>query len=261
MKFEESPNTFKPRFIRKVKSGQDNFVMLLRQRLHYIEAGQGDPIIMIPGSYVTYRIWNRLLPLLAAEYRVLAPEYPGGLPGKAVDLSLFEQTDLILQFTRQLNLGKVVLMGGLKGGGVIFHLAAAYPDLVRAIVGVEGGLIQPDGAHNGPKNALLKQWDRLKSVRKAKLDLEGEARAIKCPLMYLYGTGSDYKTIQLERNIAYLKENLPQAWIVALEGTMQGLARNSPEEIANLVLEFLNTALKQSPQVPPELKQPAPGAT
>jgi len=261
VKFEESPNSFRPRIIRKVKTGQDNFVMIQHQRLHYVEAGEGEPIIMVPGSYVTYRIWNHLLPLLAAEYRVLAPEYPGGLPGKAVELSLFEQTDLILKFGEQLKLGKVILMGGVKGGGVIFHLAALYPEMVKAIIGLEGGLIQPDGEHNHPKNALLKQWDRLKSVRKAKLDLEDEAREIKCPLLYLYGTGSDYKIIQLERNIAYLKENLPKAWIVALEGTMQGSARSCPQEIVNIILEFLHAALREDPASSTEQGKGGAGAT
>ena len=105
-------------------------------------------------------------------------------------------------------------------------------------------LFNPKKAARGPKNALRKQWDRLRGVGKPKLNLKEEALLIKCPLMYLYGTGSDYKTIQLEKNVAYLKGNLPQAWIAALEGSMQTLARNSPEEIANLILEFLRVSLR-----------------
>jgi pimeloyl-ACP methyl ester carboxylesterase len=243
VKFEDSPKTFKPRFVRKTKGGQDRFILLQNQRVHYVEAGEGEPLVMIPGSFITYRIWNQLLPLLALEYRVLAPEYPGGSVGKAVDLTVPEQTAFILKFVQQLNLDKVIFMGGLKGGGVVFDLAARYPLLVEAIIGVEGGLIQPQDCARGPKNALRKQWDRLRAVGKAKLDLKDEALLIKCPLMYVYGTGSDFKTIQLEKNIAYLKANLPQAWIVALEGSMQTLARNSPEEIADLILEFLRASL------------------
>ena len=96
MKFEDSPKTFKPRLVRRTKSGQDKFVLVGNQRVHYLEAGQGAPMVLIPGSFITYRIWNILLPLLAAEYRVLAPEYPGGSVGKAVDLTVPEQTDFIL---------------------------------------------------------------------------------------------------------------------------------------------------------------------
>jgi pimeloyl-ACP methyl ester carboxylesterase len=255
MKFEDSPKNFRPRIVRKMKYGLDKFVLLQHQRLHYVEAGAGAPLILVPGSYITYRIWNRLLPLLAAEYRVLAPEYPGGLPGKAVELSAAEQGDLILRFMRQLNLESVILLGGLKGGGVIFDLAARFPSLVKAIVAIEGGLIQPEKTLIGPKNALLKQWDRLRKPGRPRHDLEEEASSIKCPLLYLYGTGSDYKTILLEKNIAYLKTRLPQSWIVALEGSMQNLARNSPQEIAGLILEFLRTSFKNLP--PPGKDHPA----
>jgi pimeloyl-ACP methyl ester carboxylesterase len=245
VRFEDSPNSFKPRIIHKVRYGQDKFILLKNQRVHYIDAGEGDALVLLPGSYITYRIWNRLLPLLATEYRVLAPEFPGGLPGKAIDLTLPEQEELILQFLAQLNLEKVILLGGLKGGGTIFDLAARYPRLVQAIIAIEGGLIQSERPSHAPKNALLKHWDRLKTVGRPRMGLEEEARSIRCPLLYLYGTGSDYKTIQLERNVAYLKSYLPHSWIVAIEGSIQSLSRSNPQEIAELILDFLRTSRKQ----------------
>jgi pimeloyl-ACP methyl ester carboxylesterase len=239
MKFGDSPNTFKPRFVHRTKTGQDKFILLGHQRIHYIEAGQGAPLILAPGSFITSRIWNSLMPLLSMEYLVFAPEYPGGPAGRAIEIPLHEQTELIFRFVQQLELGKTHLIGGLQAGRAIFDFAARYPQLVDHIIGLEGGIIRAQKAEKVPKNALLRQLERLNAVRKAKLGLEEEAKSIKSPILYLYGTGSDYKTILLEKNLEYLKKNLPQAWIVALEGSMPNLARTSPHEIADLILEFL----------------------
>ena len=46
-------------------------------RLHYVEAGAGEPILLIPGAFTTYRAWNRVLAGLSLHARVLAVDYVG----------------------------------------------------------------------------------------------------------------------------------------------------------------------------------------
>ena len=39
--------------------GKDCFVEVASYTLHYVEVGAGEPVLLIPGSFSTYRSWNR----------------------------------------------------------------------------------------------------------------------------------------------------------------------------------------------------------
>jgi pimeloyl-ACP methyl ester carboxylesterase len=282
--------------------GVDKFVTVQKYKLHYVEAGEGYPVILIPGSYSTYRAWSRLVPLLSGEYRLLALDYLGvgdsDKPRQGFNYTIQEQADIIAAMVRQLNLGKVNLIGGSYGGAIVFDFAARFPEMVDKIVSIEGGVVKPDhpgiepleyclkfpvigdlfvqivrtGILNKPaarvvsgkwypvmthedKHEVLKQiesnsrtalripWYKISIARKTSPDIEEIAKSIKSPILYLYGTKSDFKKILLEKNIQYLRTYLPQAWIVALEGGIHDLAMQKPAEVANLIREFLQKRL------------------
>ena len=288
------------RIIRKAKYGTDKFVLVGLYKLHYVEAGAGEPTILIPGSYSTYRVWNRLMPLLAKEFRLLAFDYLGvgdsDKPRKGFDYTIQEQTDIIARAVRQLELGRVNLIGGSYGGAIVFDFASRYPDLTGKIVSIEGGIVKPDKMKGDPLEYCLKfpvigdllvqvartgvlnkpvakvvvgkwyssmtptdkaetleqvscnaksasriPWYKISLARKTSKDIEETARSIKAPILYLYGTESNFKEILLDRNLEYLKTYLPQSWIVALEGGIHDLALQKPAEVADLILEFLKS--------------------
>lgn len=300
---EKSRNNNSFRVIRKAKYGVDKFALVQKYKIHYVEAGQGAPILMIPGSYSTYRVWNRLMPLLAREYRILALDYLGvgdsDKPKQGFDYTIQEQTDVVAEFVRLLNLGKVTLIGGSYGGAIAFDFAARYPDLTQKIVSIEGGVIRPDeikgafmeyclklpvvgdlfvqvartGILNKPvakaitgewypemthedRHEVLQQvasnartasrvpWYKISVARKASNNLEEIARSITAPILYLYGTRSNFKEILLEKNLEYLTKYLPHAWIIAVEGGIHDLAMQKPTEVADLILEFLHRKLE-----------------
>ncbi len=57
--------------------GTDRYVSAAGFRLHYVEAGEGNPLVLVPPSFATCRNWQRVAPGLAAHYRVLALDYMG----------------------------------------------------------------------------------------------------------------------------------------------------------------------------------------
>jgi pimeloyl-ACP methyl ester carboxylesterase len=295
---QNSASTVPHRLFRKAKYGIDKFILVGLYKIHYVEAGQGEPIILIPGSYSTYRAWNRLLPVLGKEHRLLALDYLGvgdsDKPRKGFGYTIQEQTDLIAEMVKQLGLKRVSLIGGSYGGDIVFDFAARYAELVNKIVSIEGGVIRPDkmkaapleyclkfpvigdlfvqvarsGALNRPaaraivgkwypymtpsdreetleqvnsnvKTASRIPWYKISIARKTSGSIAEEAKGIKSPVLYLYGTKSNTREILLDKNIEYLKQYLPQAWIVALEGGIHDLALQKPEEVADLILEFL----------------------
>jgi pimeloyl-ACP methyl ester carboxylesterase len=286
------------RVFHKAKFGVDRFILVQTYKIHYVEAGAGEPVILIPGTYSTYRVWNRLMPLLAGDFRLLALDYVGtgdsDKPTKGFDYTVQEQTDIIVRMIRQMGLDKVSLIGGSYGGAIVFDFAARYPELTSKIVSIEGGVVRPDkikgdpleyclrfpivgdifarvvrsGMLNKPmaktvtgqwyvsmtpadrkevleqisfntKSASRVPWYKISLASKISKDIEEEAKSIKIPVLYLYGTKSDFKEIHLEKNIKFFTKYLPNAWIEAVEGGIHDLAMQKPNEIADLILEFL----------------------
>ncbi len=251
-----------PRLFHKAGYGLDKFILVGKHKLHYVEAGNGDPVVLIPGSHTTCRAWNRLMPLLGEHYRILALDYPGvgnsDKPRKGFNYTLQEQTDLIAVMVKQLGLNKVNLIGGLYGGAIAFDFAARYTGLVNKIVSIEGGVIQPENAKSAPHEYRVKLplvGDLLGRIaRRSSTSLEEEARGIKSPVLYLYGTRSDLNKIALNKNIEYLKKYLPHAWIVSLEGGIHDLVLQKPVEVADLILEFLRPRSAPSLAIPEKQK-------
>ena len=52
-------------------------VDLYGTRLSFVDAGEGDPVVLLHGITCSAASWNRLLPALAEHHRVIAPDMPG----------------------------------------------------------------------------------------------------------------------------------------------------------------------------------------
>ncbi len=214
------------RIFRKARFGLDKFVLVHRYRVHYIEAGQGETIVLIPGSAGTYRMWNRLMPLLATRYRVMALDYPpAAVDEKDPVKALRAQADLIAQALEQLNIEKVILVGTGSGGALAFDLAARYPEHIVKVVSILGQLNIVESAR--------------KPSKKATLAAETELKGISAPIMYLYGTRTNEREVPITRYVEMLQKLQPKTWIVALDGGIFETAIKDPAEVANLVLDFL----------------------
>jgi pimeloyl-ACP methyl ester carboxylesterase len=91
------------------------------------------------------------------------------------------------------------------------------------------------------KSASRVPWYKISLARKISQDIEEEAKSIKTPILYLYGTKSDFREILLEKNIKYLTTYLPHAWIESVDGGIHDLAMQKPAEVADMILEFLKS--------------------
>jgi predicted esterase len=240
---EKSFQVSSARFFRKAKYGLDKFVLIGKKKVHYVEAGNGDPVILIPGSGSTYRAWGRLMPLLDGDYRLLALDYPidpSSAAGQAGDLKAVQEwSDIIVSIVKQLKLSKVKLIGWGFGGAVAFDLAARFADLVDKIVTVSWYIT---GAEESPSSSRL-DWKKWGLKRNSRPGLMEEAKNIKQPVLYLYGTGKTNQS-SMANNLLFLQTHLPQTWIIGLEGGIFELLLKNPQEIASLVTKFLHTQLE-----------------
>jgi pimeloyl-ACP methyl ester carboxylesterase len=141
--------------------GRDGFVRVLDMNVHYIEAGPDEPtaaaeppIVLIPGAFSTYRVWNRVLPLLSAHHRVFVLDYIGtgdsDKPEEGFGYTVGEEADVVAAFLRELGLEKPLLAGVSYGASIALNVAARYPELPSRVVCVEGGVvIAPDVLNYG----------------------------------------------------------------------------------------------------------------
>ncbi len=109
-------------------------------RLHFVEQGDGEPVLLvhgIAGSTFSYRF---IIPALAENHRVIALDLKGfgysGRPPRG-DYSLTAQADLVLGLMDKLGIARASLVGHSMGGGVAMRLALGSPKRVSSLVLVD----------------------------------------------------------------------------------------------------------------------------
>ena len=130
------------------KAERDNpargrFVEIDGVRLHYVERGSGEPLVLLHGNGSMIQDFESsgLLDMAAAKYRVIAFDRPGyGHTTRPRDRvwSAEAQADLIDQALRKLGASPAVVFGHSWGASVAMALALRHPASVRALVPASG---------------------------------------------------------------------------------------------------------------------------
>jgi pimeloyl-ACP methyl ester carboxylesterase len=106
-------------------------------RMHYAEAGDpgGEPLVLLHGWPQHHYMWRRVIPLLEARFRIIAPDLRGFGWTDAPDSSYAKQelADDVLALLDALELDTVRLAGHDWGGWVSFLLAIGAPERVSAL--------------------------------------------------------------------------------------------------------------------------------
>ena len=111
--------------------------------LHYVTAGDaGTPVLLVHGFPESWWAFHRLIPLLAAEHRVVAVDLPGfgdsgTEPGEYTSASFAAGLRGLIA---HLDLGPVHLTGQDISGVSTFRLVAEHPEIVRSFTAIETAL-------------------------------------------------------------------------------------------------------------------------
>lgn len=124
--------------IPKPGSPQLMTIMVNNTELHYIEAGQGDPIVFVHGSLGDYRSWLFQFEPFAQHYRVIAYSrryhYPNTSAGDGLDYSPLLHADDLAALVTALGLGRTHLVSSSYGAYTSLFCAKRHPQLVRSLV-------------------------------------------------------------------------------------------------------------------------------
>ena len=113
------------------------------ETLHVEMTGAGKPVVLIPGLLGSAYAFRNLVPLFVERgYRAIVIEPLGiGASGKPTraDYSLTAQADRVAAALDMLGVRRAVIVAHSVGGSEAFRLAYRRPDLVEALVSIEGG--------------------------------------------------------------------------------------------------------------------------
>lgn len=122
--------------------GIDRFAIVEGYRVHYVELGEGYPLVLVPPSFATYRNWKKVAPTMAEHFRVLAVDYLGtgqsDKPRRGFLYSPREQADVIAGLLDVLGIEKAHLMGVSYGGTIVLSFAGRHPERTGKVVSIEG---------------------------------------------------------------------------------------------------------------------------
>ena len=101
------------------------------------DSGQGEPLILLHGIPTWSYLYNDVIPLLAPQMRVIAPDFLGhGYSDRRdfFDRSLLAQTAMILRLMDHLEIERAHFVGHDTGGGVSLIMAIEHPERVGRLV-------------------------------------------------------------------------------------------------------------------------------
>ncbi|MBF6386221.1 alpha/beta hydrolase [Nocardia farcinica] len=112
-------------------------VELAAGRLHYVERGDGPPVVLLHGLLMNHTVWDEVLDLLPTGFRYVLPDLPLGAhpeplrPG--ADLSLHGLNRLVADFLAALDLRDVTLVHS-DWGGALFLTAYGLDERVGGLI-------------------------------------------------------------------------------------------------------------------------------
>jgi non-heme chloroperoxidase len=137
------------------KSVQPTKIRVRGVELHYIEQGQGEPLILLHGGQGDYRSWEPQIKAFSRQYRVISYSrryhYPNNNPLMAENHSAYVEADDLAAFVRKLKLGRAHLVGTSIGAVTALVLAVQHAEMVHSLVLAEPPVHRwirdtPDGA-------------------------------------------------------------------------------------------------------------------
>jgi pimeloyl-ACP methyl ester carboxylesterase len=113
------------------------------EMLRTTSAGQGEPLILIPGIFGAAYAYRRITgPLIARGYRTIVIEplgYGFSSHPKKADYSFTAQTQRVGNALDQLGIKQALFVAQSSGAAIAFRLAILRPDLVRGLLSIDGG--------------------------------------------------------------------------------------------------------------------------
>ena len=105
--------------------------------IHYNEAGEGHPLVLVHGGGPGASGWsnyNPNIPYLAQHFRVIAVDLPGWGQSQPVDYEDRDNSGVLAELLETLGIARAAVVGNSMGGASVIRLAYERPDLVSHLI-------------------------------------------------------------------------------------------------------------------------------
>jgi haloalkane dehalogenase len=153
-RFHDLPGyTFAPRYVE-----QDGL------RMHYLDEGAGDPVLLLHGEPTWAFLYRKLIPTIAGGARIVAPDYFGfgrsDKPTRIEDYTYDFQYASVERLALALDLRDATVVVQDWGGPIGLRFAVEHPDRVTRLVILNTGI----GAGRAPSEEWLRFRDFVRRV-------------------------------------------------------------------------------------------------
>lgn len=206
-----------------------NYVDVDGVRTHYLEAGEGSPLVLVHGGGAgadSYGNWLGCIEVFAKTHRVIAPDMIGfGRTDKpSPDAYVYDQPGRnrhLAGFMHSMNLKGADMVGNSMGGATCIGVTLDHPDLVRRLV-LMGSAGLPIPERPSPNLLHTLQYD---------FTVEGMRRVVKGL------TGPDFvpseEMIQYRHDIC--ADDASRAALAAINAQTKTGTLNYPEDVLRTI--------------------------
>lgn len=132
------------------------FVTVNGSKMHFIDEGEGDPVLFLHGNPTSSYLWRNIIPYLTPHARCIAPDLIGMGKSDRPDLGyrFFDHARYVDGFIEALALENVTLVLHDWGSGLGFHYARRHTENVRALAFMEA-IVRPSSWSGFPRDFKL----------------------------------------------------------------------------------------------------------
>jgi pimeloyl-ACP methyl ester carboxylesterase len=217
-------------------------------RLHFIERGSGDPLILLHGNGEDSTYFKHQIDCFQGAYRVIAVDSRGhgGSPRGTAPLTLMQFAEDLAGLMDRLGIVSAHILGFSDGANVAMLFALAYPGRVRSIV-LNGGNLCPEGLTEQTRREIAEEYDQaLAAHDEARLELLrlmidephidlAQLAQLDMPALVVAGTDDMIE----ESHTRLIAESIPGAQLAFVEGT-HFVAAENPDAFNRVVGAFLD---------------------
>ena len=222
-------------------------------QLHYIEQGEGQPLIFLHGNGEDSSYFAHQIPFFSKSHRVIALDTRGHGQSPRGDKSftIKQFAEDLYNFMNEKGIEKAILLGFSDGGNIALEFALKHPDKIEKLI-LNGANLFPNGVRP------LYQWPIEFGYRIAKLFAKKSAKAkqntemlglmvnephierselatLTMPVLVIVGT----KDMIKESHTRLIYKSLPNATLEITEGD-HFVANKNPKAFNTVVEKFLS---------------------
>lgn len=145
------------------ESSETGYVETNGARIYYEIEGAGEPVVLIHAGIANLRQWDQQVPALADAYRVIRYDTRGFGRTDTEDVEFSNRAD-IAALLDHLGEESVHVVGMSRSGQIALDFALEYPDRVRSLTVVCGGV----GGFRGESSADASVWEHAEKWWEAK---------------------------------------------------------------------------------------------